>query len=195
MAPSDTACDVPREAGPFAIDQPVRVRYDPRSVSSPRPSPGLLGNQTAALLQRRGVRQLVKFSLVGATSTVVDKGTLWVLLNDVLPRQPWWASATISFSLAVTNGFVWNRRWTFRAQDLADTRTQYTMFLASNLLGLLLNLALTKAFLIVFTGKVLQLGEHPDPNAVLIASICAVPFVVVWNFALSKYWTFRPRSD
>jgi len=173
----------------------VRVRYDPPSVPSPRSSPGLLGTQTAAFLQRRGVRQLVKFSLVGATSTLVDKGTLWILLNDVLPQQPWWVSATISFSLAVTNGFVWNRRWTFRAQDQADTRTQYTMFLASNLVGLVLNLALTKAFLIVVTGKVLQLGEDPDPNAVLIASICAVPFVVVWNFALSKYWTFRPRPS
>lgn len=141
------------------------------------------------------MRQLVKFSLVGATSTLVDKGTLWVLLHDILPRRPWWISATISFSLAVTNGFVWNRRWTFRAREQAPARTQYTMFVTSNLIGLVLNLALTKAFLIVFTGKVLQFGEHPDPNAVFIASLCAVPFVVVWNFTLSKYWTFRPRVD
>ena len=148
--------------------------------------------QANALLHRRGVRQLVKFSLVGATSTLIDKGTLWVLLNTVMSRRPWWISATISFALAVTNGFVWNRHWTFRARGHARARQQYSKFVMTNLVGLGLNLALTKAFLVVVTGQLFQFGEHPEANEVVAASICAVPFVVLWNFGASKYWTFRP---
>src|SRR5262249_2449646 len=123
-----------------------------------------------------------------------DKGTLWLMLNQIAPRTPWWISATISFCLAVTNGFVWNRRWTFRARGQASLRAQYSMFFVTNVVGLALNLALTKPFLIVFTGQLRHIGGNPKATKVLIASLSAVPFVTLWNFAASKYWTFRPKA-
>lgn len=149
--------------------------------------------QATPLLRRTGTRQLVKFCLVGATSTVIDKGTLWLMIYR-LTRTPWWISATVSFCLAVTNSFVWNRHWTFRARGHASLRAQYTMFLITNLVGLLLNLALTKVFLIAFTGQLRHIGGNPKATKVLIASLSAVPCVMLWNFAASKYWTFRPRA-
>ncbi|HLK11392.1 MAG TPA: GtrA family protein [Candidatus Binatia bacterium] len=147
--------------------------------------------RATALLRRTGVRQLVKFCLVGVTSTVIDKGVLWLLLNDLAPSVPWWASATFSFALAVTNGFVWNRLWTFRARAHGSAGGQYSRFFAVNLVGLVLNLGLTKAFLVVFTGRLLHLEGNPDARTVVIASLSAVPFVTLWNFGASKYWTFR----
>ena len=151
--------------------------------------------QTTALLRRNGTRQLVKFCLVGASSTVIDKGTLWLLLNDVMPGTPWWISATASFCLAVTNGFVWNRHWTFRARGHASVGQQYSKFFSANVIGLLLNLGLTKLFLIVFTGQLRHVGGNPDAVTILLASLSAVPFVMFWNFAASKYWTFRQPRD
>src|SRR5579884_3342890 len=140
----------------------------------------MLALPTPALLRRTGVRQLVKFCLVGASSTVIDKGVLWLLLNDLAPAVPWWASATVSFSLAVSNGFVWNRLWTFRARAHASASAQYTRFFAVNVVGL-----------VVFTGRLLHLEGNPDARTVLLASLSAVPFVTLWNFGASKYWTFR----
>ena len=70
------------------------------------------------LIEKPIVRQFVKFCIVGASSTLVDKGTLYALLKWAeanAPHVPWWACATLSFCLAVTNGFFWNRRWTFQA--------------------------------------------------------------------------------
>jgi putative flippase GtrA len=151
--------------------------------------------QAMALLRRRGTRQLVKFCLVGATSTVIDKGTLWLLLYRIAPRTPWWISATISFCLAVTNGFFWNQRWTFRARGQDSARAQYSRFFLTNLVGLLLNLGLTKLFLIYFTGQLRHIGGNPRVMKVLVASISAIPCVMLWNFAASKYWTFRPRAE
>src|SRR5262249_27506293 len=110
-----------------------------------------------SLLRRRGTRQLVKFCFVGASSTVIDKGVLWLLLS-MMRRTPWWISASVSFCLAVTNGFVWNRRWTFRAHEHGTVRAQYSRFVATNLIGLVLNLALTKLFLILFTGQLRYIG-------------------------------------
>ena len=150
--------------------------------------------RATTLLRRNGTRQLAKFCVVGASSTVIDKGTLWLLLYRVVPRTPWWISASISFCLAVTNGFVWNQRWTFRARGRTSSRAQYVRFVSTNLVGLGLNLALTKLFLILFTGQLRHVGGNPRAVLVLVASLSAVPFVTLWNFAASKYWTFRPGA-
>ena len=149
----------------------------------------------ASLFKRKGVRQLVKFCIVGASSTVIDTGLLWYLTKRMMvfttmPDVPWWTWTALTFCLAVTNGFIWNRRWTFRALGHASTKEQYTKFFATNAVGLLLNQGITKLFLIVFTGEVLHTA-NPDEDSLLIAKLCAIPFVVLWNFSAAKYWTFR----
>src|SRR5437764_15459380 len=112
--------------------------------------------------QRHAVRQFLKFCAVGGMSTVIDFG-VFALLDRVvhLPEHflrllagnaAWHAfaerhhvgiliAATISFSLAVTNGFYFNRRWTFAHVVGGDPRRQYVQFVLVNIVGLLLNLA------------------------------------------------------
>jgi len=155
--------------------------------------PSMMIGGARSLLRRRGTRQLVKFCFVGASSTAIDKGILWLLLS-MTPRTPWWISASLSFCLAVTNGFVWNRHWTFRARGHGSVRAQYSRFVVTNLIGLMLNLGLTKLFLILFTGQLRHIGGNPRAIKILIASLAAVPCVTLWNFAASKYWTFRPMA-
>lgn len=152
-----------------------------------------------SLLQRQGVRQLVKFCIVGFSSLIVDKGTLWVLTKKFMvltsfPSVPWWSWLTLTFCMAVFNGFTWNRCWTFRGQADNQARRQFIKFLATNAVGLLLNLLITKMFLILFTGKVLH-DQNPNPDHLQIASLCAIPFVVIWNFSAAKYWTFREPKE
>ena len=152
-----------------------------------------------SLLQRQGVRQLVKFCIVGCSSLVVDKGTLLVLTKYFMvltryPLVPWWAWLSLTFCMAVLNGFIWNRRWTFRAQSSAQAHRQFVKFLATNIVGWVLNLCITKMFLIFFTGKVVH-DQNPNPDHLLLASICAIPFVVIWNFSAAKYWTFRAPKE
>ena len=145
----------------------------------------------ARLIGRPGVRQFVKFCMVGLSSTVVDKGLLW-FLQGAFPLFPWWVCATISFCFGVSNGFFWNRLWTFRAHGEGHSRArdQYFKFLVSNSVGLALNLGFTKLFLVFFTGQVIHTA-NPDRLQVLIASLCAAPIVVIWNFTIAKFWTFR----
>lgn len=157
------------------------------SVSEPLPS------AVPAPVRYRALRQLIKFCIVGATSTVIDKGTLFALLSWAelnAPDVPWWGCATVSFCLAVTNGFFWNRHWTFRARAHGPASAQYGKFVLSNLIGLFLNLSFTKLFLVFFTGKIAH-TVNPDPKQVLFASLCAIPCVVIWNFSVAKFWTFK----
>jgi putative flippase GtrA len=140
------------------------------------------------------MRQLIKFCLVGASSTIINQGILALLLR-IAPKLPWWASLTVGFLFGVTNGFYWNRRWTFQAQNQGSSKRQFPKFVATNLIGLLLNLLITKGFLVLFTGKVAHTA-NPDPNTIQLASLCAIPLVVVWNFTASRLWTFRtPKTS
>lgn len=135
------------------------------------------------------MRQLIKFCVVGASSTVVDLGILKLLLK-FFPLVPWWVSQSISFCFGVTNGFIWNRKWTFQANKNGAGATQYSKFVASNAIGLILNLAISKGFLILFTGQLAH-GVNPPDEKILLAKLCAIPIVVVWNFSAARFWTFR----
>lgn len=135
------------------------------------------------------MRQLIKYCLVGASSTVIDYG-IYAILDFLAPTVPWWILKSISFCFGVTNGFFWNRHWTFRARDLGTSRRQYPKFVATNVIGLGLSLLLTKGFLILFTGKLMH-GTNPEARTVILASLCALPIVVIWNFTASRLWTFR----
>ena len=55
---------------------------------------------------------------------------------------------TISFFAAICNGFYWNRKWTFRAQQ-GSAKTQYPKFVLTNSIGWVLNTGITITVLII----------------------------------------------
>ncbi len=126
-----------------------------------------------------GLRQFLKFSLVGASGAVIDLGVLYLLVQFF---WVWYiAAATISFLLAVTNNFLWNKFWTFRDPSRRYGR-QYTQFLVVSTVGLGLNNVIL--FLLV---EGLGLWY-------MWAKVFAIVVVLAWNFTANKYWTFRMKA-
>lgn len=150
-------------------------------VAEPDPGAGPELRSPRALL----LRQFLKFCVVGATSTSIDLGLFGVLRFHDVPRL---AAQTIAFSVAVTNGFFWNRRWTFRATDPEQARRQYTQFYAVNIIGFLMNTTL-----LYFFAHLLVSAGVPKLRAELLGKLAAVPIVALWNFSASKFWAFAAR--
>jgi len=150
----------------------------------------MLLETVGAVARRTGVRQFAKFCLIGASSAVVDVGLLNVFTQ--LLHWHWIPSQVLSFSLAVTNGFVWNSLWTFRGVASGSRRTRYAKFYATNVVGLLLNLAVMKLVMFAMTGRLVNQG-NPPAHVLNTAKAVAIVVVSVWNFLASKYWTFRPH--
>ena len=143
--------------------------------------------ESPPLLERPGIRQFVKFCIVGTTSFTIDVGISYALTFGL---HMWWVMAkTISFSLAVTNGFIWNRVWTFQAVGHRRRREQYGMFFAVNVVGYILNLGIMKSVFWVNTGQ--WRGQHPTKPVWLAATLLATVVVVFWNFFANKHWTFK----
>ena len=147
--------------------------------------------ESVPVLQRPDVRQFVKFCIVGATSFTIDVGISYILTFGF---GMWWVLAkTISFSLAVTNGFIWNRVWTFRAVGHRRKREQYAMFFGVNVVGYCLNLGIMKSVFWINTGQ--WRGQHPTKPVWAMATLAATAIVVFWNFFANRHWTFKPPEE
>lgn len=129
-----------------------------------------------SIVQRRGVRQFIKFGLVGLSSTAID-WSIFYLLNLTFGVYYLYAKV-FSFAIAVINSFIWNRRWTFRSQDPNQMR-QFSKFLTIALIGLGLN---TLIMYIVVT----VLNQQPIAGLVAASAI-----VVFWDFLANKFYTFK----
>ena len=119
--------------------------------------------------------QLFKFGLVGASGYVVNLVVFALLTGAAdLHHIP---AAIGAFCIAVTNNFVWNREWTFRARD-GHAGFQAARFFAVSLLGLGFNLVVLE-LLISSAGM-------PELPAQALAVALAMPV----NFVGNKLWTF-----
>ena len=119
--------------------------------------------------------QLFKFGLVGAGGYAINLIAFALLLHVVGVHHI--AAAILSFCIAVTNNFIWNRVWTFRARG-GHAGFQAARFFAVSVGGLGVNL-------VVLYGLV-DLANAPPVASQAIAVAVAMPV----NFIGNKLWTF-----
>jgi putative flippase GtrA len=165
----------------------------------------MISNTVASFAARPGARQLVKFCIVGASSAVIDFGLLNLLHYGL--SLPVALSATISFFAAICNGFYWNRKWTFRAQE-GNTASQYSKFVLTNVIGWMLNLSIMTTILIVASSMGYLKTQRPAMEIIELiatgqgkrefnflalngAKAVATVFVTAWNFTAARLWTFK----
>ena len=120
--------------------------------------------------------QLAKFCAVGASGYVINLAVYTALLK--------WAglhylgAAFVSFLVAVTNNYWWNRHWTFRGQR-GDFALQGMRFFVVSIAALLVN----QLWLLVFL-DLLGMGK-------VVSQAIAIVLVMPLNFIGNKLWSFR----
>jgi putative flippase GtrA len=123
------------------------------------------------------VGQFVKFWIVGISNTVLSLVVYTVLLKGF---GMWYlAASAIGFAVGTVNGFLLNRRWTFRGH-VGDSLTPVRWFVVQGF-GLLANLGLVFVFV------------HDAGLDEILGQVCATAIVVVFTFLANRAWTFRMR--
>lgn len=138
--------------------------------------------QHPAIRERPYVAEFVKFAIVGVTNTVIDFSIYFFLTRFVTFFQRadhFLIANVIAFSIAVTNSYAWNRRWTFRNSPGSIAR-QFPIFLAVNLIGLSLNEG--SLYLLVRSFHLYD----------LFGKVIAICLSTTSNFLLSRFWAFKP---
>jgi putative flippase GtrA len=113
--------------------------------------------------------------VVGGSGYLINLAVFDVLAEIL--GAPHALAAIGAFAVAVTNNYLWNRRWTFAA-DAGSASFQATRFFLVSLASLGLNLA------------VLDLLLRGDLVPGLTAQAIAVAVATPFNFAGNKLWTF-----
>jgi dolichol-phosphate mannosyltransferase len=133
-------------------------------------------------IQRQGIRQFVKFALVGLINTVIDWIIFFILkqplsVHGQLGKQ--FAKAG-SFIVSATSSYILNRRWTFRSDDKRVALQMIKFFIVASI-GLVINNTI-----FYFMTAPRFLGLHD-----IWGLAFGTGLVMIWNFVFNKYWTFK----
>ena len=147
---------------------------------------------TLAKRNRKEAKRFLKFMFVGALGAVVDFGTL-NLLTHVLDI-PVTVAGIISFTLAVTHNFLWNRYWTYPESRNSPLLPQYVQFVVINATALLIRvpiLALVPGPLINWLESIGLAGNTAEVLGNNFALALAVGIAMFWNFFVNRFITYR----
>jgi putative flippase GtrA len=123
-------------------------------------------------------RAFSRFVLVGVVATAAQY-LLLVALVDLFGSSAILASA-ISYAASTLLNYVLNRRFTFSSRQAHGIALPRFLFVAATGLGLN-----TGIMWLLTAGAGLYY---------LLAQVFATGIVLVWNFVLNNYWTFRTES-
>jgi len=132
-----------------------------------------------ALQRRANWTQLARFAIVGASGYIINLAVFSALVEDGTHYLP---AAACAFCVAVTNNFLLNRYWTFKATHVTAA-VQAPRFLVVSLGALALNLVALHVLISVFA------LQATSAQAVAIA--LATPI----SFAGNKLWSFSRRTE
>lgn len=128
---------------------------------------------------RRGVRQFVKFGIVGASGFVMNL-VIFTLLQRIVPNHtaagPYYAIYSVAFLSGGVSNYFLNRIWTFRSSG--HPAREGVQFLSVSVLALLVGLAVSALVAPAF-GR--------GHKTWFVATLSGI----VVNFFVNKYWTFR----
>ncbi|MBV8597519.1 MAG: GtrA family protein, partial [Actinobacteria bacterium] len=128
----------------------------------------------AALRAPDNWKQLAKFCAVGAVGYGINLAVYALLLHAGLHYL---LAATLSFLVAVTSNYTWNRLWTFRDRR-RGVAAQGMRFLVVSLGSLGANLLVLRVLIALGGGK-------------FVAQAIAIVLVTPLNFVGNKLWSFR----
>jgi putative flippase GtrA len=141
-----------------------------------RPSAVLAARARAVRALRRPANwmQLAKFATVGATGYAVNLAVYTALLRGAGWHYIY--AATVSFLVAVTNNYLWNRLWTFRDQR-GHVGFQGLRFFTVAVVAYGANVGILSALIALGMDKV-------------AAQAIAIVLVTPLNFIGNKLWSF-----
>jgi len=113
-------------------------------------------------------------------STKIYSGRWLILFNS------------ISFSAAVINSYFLNKYWTFKSQNVEDSKAkQFSQFLIISVIGISINDAIVYG-LATFTSPLFGLSAQMWTN---VAKLFATAASMVWNFIGYKFIVFKKKDS
>lgn len=140
---------------------------------------------------KSSIFKIVRFGMVGTSGFIIDFSITWLMLS-VFGIFEYGANA-IGFTIAATSNYILNRLWTWRSKN-PNVRSEFTKFFLVSLAGLCINSFIIWLVQIYVSEDVtfLLIGGY-SISVFWIAKLMATGVVMVWNFVVNNYFTFRKK--
>jgi len=140
------------------------------------------------------VFQLAKFVVTGLVNTAVDFSVLNLLMDATHITQGGWFSVFkgISFIVAVTNSYFWNKFWTFSHQTDRQVggREMLSFFVVSGI-GFGLNVGISSLVVNLIGPRFgIEAGRWAN-----IGAVCGTLVAMAENFFGYKFLVFKKKND
>jgi len=132
--------------------------------------------------------QFIKFAIIGGMNTMLDLGILNLLIfvSGIAAGVYYSVFKSISFSIAVTSSYFWNKYWTFQDFDRPQLK-EIMKFLFVNVIGFIMNVGIASVVVNV-------VGAPAGFSVEIWANIGAVSATLIglfWNFIGMKLIVFK----
>jgi|SRR5450756_665564 putative flippase GtrA len=148
---------------------------------------------TFAKRNKKEVKRFAKFMVVGVIGAVVDFGVLNILAHifDVDLR----IAGAISFFMAVSQNFLWNRFWTYPESKVHPFLSQYFQFFIINAMALVIRIPLLTVLPAPLMNVATSLLHVSARTAEVLANngalAVSVAIAMFWNFFINRFVTYR----
>ena len=152
-------------------------------------------NQTKTTLFQKYpiIGQFSRFVVVGFLNTGIDFAVLnlemWVF--SIYKGWPVFVFNAVSFAIASTNSFFWNRLWAFKYKGSSKAVFQYAQFIFITLIGMGIN-SLVFYFGTTLVSARFGLSQGLWANVVKAA---ATGISLIWNFIGYKFFVFKKTES
>lgn len=135
------------------------------------------------------ILQVAKFSAIGAFNTFLDFGivNLLMTLSEIFAGLWYTIFNGISFIVANTGSFFWNKHWTFTGQTGETVQKDMAQFFIVSIIGLGIK-AGTASIIVNVVGPLGNISVERWANVGLIFGVL---LALVWNFIGYKFWVFK----
>ena len=141
----------------------------------------------------RRAKTFIKFSLVGVVGTIVDFLFYKIFINFLYLTPA--VSKGFSAEIAIVNNFILNNYWTFRYRKTKTNLWQKLgIFNLVSLGGLVMGVLIVKYLHLTYgDGFVYVFGRHIAYNNFYF--FATIPPVMLWNFTVNHFITWRHQED
>lgn len=149
------------------------------------------GYLVAYFLSRRWpvMIQFVKFGIVGGLNSLIYLGVLNLLISasGIAAGLGYTAFVSTAFLVAVTNSYIWNKYWVFKASQSGGGSGEFIKFVLVNLVGFGVNVG-AASFVVNVLGAPAGVSASVWAN---IGAVSAVFITLFWNFIGMKFIVFK----
>ena len=135
------------------------------------------------------IKQVIKFVFVGGLNTLVDLGILNLLIfstgKGIHGGIIFMIFKSISFTTAVLNSYLLNKKWVFKASLQEKRAFQFSGFFLVSIIGAFINILVATFVVTHIAHSFISAGLCPT-----LAGLCGSASGMSWNFIGYKYLVF-----